>query len=506
MVTTEFLVVFTIKNNCKGGIRLLSYKLSLKKVLLYLREVREMIKLEQEAKRYIEKFQLIEQGDRIIVGCSGGVDSIVLLHFLSEFSKVMDFKVAAIHVNHMLRGEEADEDRRFVEEFCLKRNVPIFAKDIPIPEIMEREQGNLQDICRRERYAYCMQVMQQNDYNKLAVAHHADDQMESILMAMVKGANEQGILGMPAKRSFYSKELIRPLLSVTRQEIEEYLQHFQLAFREDASNLKDSYMRNRFRHHVVPLLREENPKVAKSFQRFSEKQRMEDELLDNLAQEVLDECIIFQNELLIKLQIIPFQRHALALQRRAILLLLKYLYKDTIIAQSYPLWNAILSLVETTAGHGEISLSDGGVARRQYDILELYRKVPSVDVQQTHILQKNKWMPLKNGYRIGLFVAPLSFEISETAQYYPIESSSLPLTVRARQDGDRMRLVGMTNSKKVSRILIDAKIPQQSRDRWPVLVDANNCILSIPGLRNSHFLQNELRLIDGTVLIIDLEK
>ncbi|MBQ0140080.1 MAG: tRNA lysidine(34) synthetase TilS [Kurthia sp.] len=465
-----------------------------------------MIKLEQEAKHYIEKFQLIEQGDRIVVGCSGGVDSIVLLHFLSEFSKVMDFEVAAIHVNHMLRGEEADEDRKFVEKFCMERKIPLFAQDIPIPEIMEREQGNLQDVCRRERYAYCMQVMELNDYNKLAVAHHADDQMESILMALVKGANEQGILGMPAKRSFYSKELIRPLLSVTRQEIEMYLHHFQLTFREDASNHKDSYMRNRLRHHVVPLLREENTKVAKAFQRFSEKQRMEDELLDELAQKVLDECIIFQNETLVKLQIIPFQKHALALQRRAILLLLKYLYKDTIIAQSYPLWNAILSLVKTTAGHGEISLSDGGIARRQYDILELYRKAPDVDIQQTHILQKNTWISLKNGYRIGLFVAPLPLEVSTSAQYYTIDVSSLPLMLRARKNGDRMRLVGMTNNKKVSRILIDAKIPQQSREKWPVLVDANNCILSIPGLRNSHFLRNDLRLIDGTVLIIDLEE
>lgn len=465
-----------------------------------------MIKLEQEAKHYIGKFNLIEAGDRIAVGCSGGVDSIVLLHFLSEYSKVNNFDVAAIHVNHMLRGYEADGDRQFVEEFCKQREIPLFATNIPIPEILEQEQGNLQDICRRERYAYCMQVMELNDYNKLAVAHHADDQVESILMALIRGANEQGILGMPAKRSFHSKQLIRPLLSVTREEIEDYLQHFQLTYREDASNSKDAYMRNRLRHHVVPLLREENKKVAKAFQHFSEKQRMEDELLDNLARDVLKECIIFQDETLIKLHIVPFQKHALALQRRAILLLLKYLYKDTIIAQSYPLWTAILKLVKTTVGHGEITLSDGGVARRQYDVLELYRKAPSLAVQKPTILQQDTWFSLQNGYRIGLFTAASSPEVSEAAKYYSIESSSFPLTVRARKAGDRMRLVGMTNSKKVARILIDAKIPQQSRNSWPVLVDAKNCVLAIPGLRNSHFLQNDLRLIDGTVLIIDLEK
>lgn len=464
-----------------------------------------MIKFEREVKRYIETSLLIEPGDRVIVGCSGGVDSIVLLHFLNEYSKKSSFEVAAIHVNHMLRGAEAFEDRAFVESFCQQRQIPIFAEDIAIPEIIAKEQGNLQDICRRERYAYCLSVMEQEGYNKLAVAHHGDDQVESILMAMVRGSHDQGILGMPAKREFYTKELIRPFLSVTREEIEQYLDYYELSFREDGSNQKDSYMRNRMRHHVVPLLKDENKRIAKAFQHFSEKQRMEDLLLNDLANELLSKCDVKYDGNFVKMRIIPFQNQPLALQRRAILLLLKYLYKNTIVAQSYELWNAISTLVETTNGYSEISLPEGGIARRSYDILELERFASIEVVQKPITLEDNKWMLLANGYRVGLFSAKEIPEVTEVAKTYKIEPTRLPLVVRPRENGDRMQIVGMAGSKKVSRILIDAKIPQQLREQWLVLVDANQQILAIPGLRNSRFLENGACLVDGVVLIIDVE-
>lgn len=466
-----------------------------------------MIKLEHEAKQYIEKFELIQQGDRIAVGCSGGIDSIVLLHFLNEYSKRLHFEVVAIHVNHMLRGEEADGDRLFVEEFCRKLQIPLYAINIPIPEIFEEERGNLQDICRRERYNYFLQVMEQNECNKLAVAHHADDQVESILMALVRGSHEQGVLGMPAMREFYTKKIIRPLLSVTREEVEHYLQQYELTFREDASNKKDTYMRNRMRHHVVPLLKKENIKVATSFQHFSEKQREEDLYLNQLAEDALKQCVLETCEDFVKINVISFQKLPLTLQRRAVLLLLKYLYKDTIIAQSYALWNAILSLVKKVDGQNEINLPDGGVARRHYDILEVFRFKPSISREQlVRELPKNEWVSLSNGYKLGVFDSNLFTQVSPEAKYYNLASISLPLSLRTKREGDRMYIKGMTNSKKVSRIFIDAKIPQHSREQWPILVDAEEQIIAIPGLRLSKFLVEAERLIDGVVLIVDLEK
>lgn len=466
-----------------------------------------MNNLEKEAIRYIEKNDLIQASDRILVACSGGVDSMVLLHFLNELKKTVHFELAAVHVNHMLRGQAAAGDRKFVEQFCTDHHIQVFASNIDIPAILSQEKGNSQDICRRERYNYFLEVMVEHDFNKVAVAHHADDQVESILMALVRGAHEQGILGMPASRDFYNHQLIRPFLSVTRGDITNYLNAYALNFREDASNKKDSYMRNRMRHHVVPLLKDENSKIAASFQRFSEKERMEEELLVELTAKVFETTVVIESDQLIKLLIKPFLKQPLALQRRVILLLLKYLYKDAFIAQSYTLWTAILQLTMTIDGHKELSLPDGGIARRQYDELYLHRHREGQLFMEEQLLKINTWTNLPNEQRFGIFNDLSVQELSDNAKMYVISKSKVefPLSIRYRRDGDRIMLAGMTNYKRVSRIFIDAKIPMQDRREWPLIVDSNEEIIALPGLRvNSSCLQTEQESKD-TVLVIDVQ-
>lgn len=463
-----------------------------------------MVKFEQEVNEYIQTHALIQSGDRILVACSGGIDSIVLLHFLHTYQKHYAIDLAAVHVNHMLRGEASYEDRQFVEDFCKEREIPVFSTDIPISEILKRENGNLQDTCRRERYHYFEQVMKQHHYNKLAVAHHADDQMETVLMALIKGAHIQGVLGMSAEKSWRSFKIIRPFLSVTREQLVAYLNSQSLMYREDASNAKDDYLRNRIRHHVVPFMKKENPQVAAAFQYFTEKEQAEDVYLNEQAESVLKQCEIQKNDDEIYLRILPFQKQSLALQRRAILLLLKYLYKDTIVAQSHALWTAILELIQKTDGHNEISLPLGGRAIRTYDVLVLTKRPQVQQVVQPLQLQLGEWVTLINGCKIGVFQKSSAPQVSKYVKSYILSTHQLPLTIRTKEVGDRMYLPGVNGSKKVSRILIDAKIPQSKRSTWPILVDAKNQILAILDLRVSRLLQDDMRSIDdGVVLMID---
>ncbi|GEK34498.1 tRNA lysidine(34) synthetase TilS [Kurthia sibirica] len=466
-----------------------------------------MTNLERQAASYIEKNNLLMPTDRILVACSGGVDSIVLLHYLNELKKTANFDIAAVHVNHMLRGQAADGDRQFVERFCAEHAIQIFAANIEIPAIHAEEKGNLQDVCRRERYKYFMEIMIEEGFNKVAVAHHADDQIESILMALVRGSHEQGVLGMPAQRDFYGQQLIRPFLSVTRQDIMDYLTNYQLDYREDASNKKDSYTRNRLRHHVVPLLREENSKIAVAFQRFSEKERMEEVVLEDLTKAVFNELIVVESDNMMTLSIIPFQKQPLALQRRVILLLLKYLYKDTIIAQSYTLWTAILQLTTTIDGHKELSLPDGGVAQRQYDVLYVYRRRPLLKEVEQHVLAMDRWYLLPNGQRYGIFHDMTTQTYSDEAKFYALSHPKLkhPLTRRSKNDGDRMQLAGMGNYKKVSRIFIDAKVPLQDRIEWPLIVDSNDEIIALPGLRVSSLCTQVHSSSKGAIMIVDVQ-
>ena len=135
---------------------------------------------------YIQNYQLISSRDRLLVACSGGADSIALLTFLNQQKDFLGIEIGCIHANHGLRGEESDEDERFVEVLCHNLNISFHRKKLPINDILIRENGNLQDICRRERYHFFEEVMKKSKYNKLAVAHHADDQVESVLMGLTR--------------------------------------------------------------------------------------------------------------------------------------------------------------------------------------------------------------------------------------------------------------------------------------------------------------------------------
>ena len=275
-------------------------------------------------------------------------------------------------------------------------------------------------------------------------------------------------------------------------------------YREDASNAKDDYLRNRIRHHVVPFMKKENPQVAAAFQYFTEKEQAEDVYLNEQAESVLKQCEIQKSDDEIYLRILPFQKQSLALQRRAILLLLKYLYKDTIVAQSHALWTAILELIQKTDGHNEISLPLGGRAIRTYDVLVLTKRPQVQQVVQPFQLQLDEWVTLINGCKVGIFQKNSAPQVSKYVKSYILSTQQLPLTIRTKEVGDRMYLPGVNGSKKVSRILIDAKIPQSKRSTWPILVDAKNQILAILDLRVSRLLQDDMRSIDdGVVLMID---
>lgn len=466
-----------------------------------------MTKLEQKVYEYIQQYELCHAGDRLLVACSAGADSMALLHFLYREQERLGVSVAAVHVNHMLRGEDADGDRLFVESFCKERDIPVYATDIPIPAILEAEQGNMQAVCRRERYAYFKEAMLESKSSKLVVAHQADDQIESILMALIRGSYDAGIQGIIRRRPFANGEMIRPFLSITRADILDYLQTYNQGYREDSSNKKDSYTRNRMRHHVVPLLRNENPKIAEAFIHFTEKTQADEELLQSLAEKALQDVLVEKQRDLWKININAFQNKPLALQRRIILLLLKYLYKDTIIIQSYTLWNAILKLIQTTDGNATIDLPKGAKAVRQYDELILTMKKVNTIQPVSTTLQFGQWMELPNNLRIytGKADEEIPSDISSHAKSYFVNTTcfALPLHIRGRMDGDRIQLFGANIQKRISRLFIDEKIPMALREEWPIIVTNDNEVIAVPGLRVSSYFSNSKRLNDDMIFIID---
>lgn len=443
--------------------------------------------LEHQVLAYIKQHQLITSGDKLLVAVSGGVDSMALLSFFYKFQSYFEIELFVAHVDHMLRGDASAGDRVFVEQTCAKWNIPVFSCAIPIAEYIKREGGNSQAVCRRERYHFFEKVMVEQEINKLVTAHHADDQLESMLMALTKASSLNGLKGIMPKRPFLNYFVIRPFLAVTKSDIGEYLHTEGQTYREDASNEKDAYTRNRFRHYVVPFLKKENPLISQHVVQLADQLTEDDRYLMQLAEVRFSTLFEEMRGNCYKVVISDFQSEPLALQRRLILILLKYLYNDSNVIQSYALCTTILKLFDTAVGSSSVDLPNGYVARQQYDEI-IFEENQQMHQMTGQTLTLNEWSE----------VGELRVYIGELAQcdnsllamykpyYFTASAVQFPLVVRAREEGDRIALSGMQQKKKVARIFIDEKIPLVKRAHWPLLVDANNELLAVMAIRVSN--------------------
>lgn len=463
--------------------------------------------LERKVIHYIHELKMIEPGERLLVAVSGGMDSMALLHFLYKYRSQLNIEVFVVHVDHMLRGEQSEGDRHFVETFCRERDITVFSRAIPIPNILAEEAGNLQAVCRRERYGYFEEIMATHNIRKLVTAHHADDQLESVLMALTKGAIMKGIQGIRAIRVFAEVgTVVRPFLAVTKDEIEQYLAVQGIPYREDASNTKDDYMRNRLRHHVLPLLIAENELVSAHAVHLTKHLQEDADYLMEQAELIFPSVVFKSSENTYIMEIKAFQKVPLALQKRIILILLNYLYQNSNTTQSYALRTSILKLCETTNGSAEIYLPEGFKAVRSYHRLTIFQPKDIERDITLHEVPLQQWMDLGNGFRlyIGQCTEIFDHQQNDNMQVYFFSSQELvlPLFIRGRQEGDRIFLKGMNKPKRLSRLFIDEKIPVNLRDSIPVLTLRNNEVVAVIGVRVSKYFSTKKQMKDDMMLMI----
>ena len=238
-----------------------------------------------KARRDCARLGLLEKGDSVIAALSGGADSVALLHFLISVKEQYDLTIHAAHLNHGIRGEEAQRDESFCKILCEKYNVPFHLRRRDIPALA-RARGVSEELCgREERYAFFEELAEPLNA-KIALAHTASDNAETLLFNLSRGASLGGAAAIPQRRG----NIIRPLLSCTRAEIEAYCAANGLEYVTDSSNLSDDYTRNRIRHHVIPVLRELNPELESAMLRFSRDAAEVKAYLTRQAQRALEEA------------------------------------------------------------------------------------------------------------------------------------------------------------------------------------------------------------------------
>lgn len=436
-----------------------------------------------KVKKYIDKYQLIQRGDRLLLACSGGADSVAAVLTFHELKEIYNLKLGIVHTDHQLRGAESAEDMYFVEQLAIRLDVSFYGTTLEVPSRVEAEGGNVQVICREERYAYFDTVMKQENFDKLVFGHHADDQIETIIMSLVRGTLASSLTGIPITRPFSNGSIIRPFLCVTKEEILDYVQFQKQSFRHDPSNDKHTYTRNRLRHTVVPLLRQENVHVADSIRTLVEKQQQDDLFLQTLAKEKFDQLVTVKSKSSFFMDSKQFGEIPVALQRRVILILLKYLYDSSSTLLNNRLIESVLTACNEQDGNTVIHLPKDFSLIRHYSQIQ-FSSTPLKSLPiQSQIIDEDCWVEVGTGYSIYL-TRNLNEQIpSDEKWFIQLDSDSLPLSIRTRIEGDRIHLKGMSTPKKVSRLFIDEKISSEKREGWPILISAKNDIMAVIGLR-----------------------
>lgn len=396
---------------------------------------------------------LIDNRDKILCGLSGGADSIFLVYQLKMLEKEYDIKVFACHLNHETRGLESLRDCNFSKEFCEKIDVPFYYESINISENFDKTLG-FEASARKIRYDFFSRALSNFDANKIATAHNADDNLETILMNISRGTGLRGLLGIPKSRD----NIIRPILEVSREEIEKFLSEKNISYIIDSSNLTDCYSRNKIRHHCVPILNEINKatiynatkmcKNLKNDYNFIEKYLEID--YNRIVREKCDNFFIDKQEFLDIHTAISFR-------------ILEKILKNFDIALSFDKFNKILMLCNSKNPSASLEIYKNIEIKRNYNDLVICKRIKLEKDFAILVSEDNITITTNN---FGKLYCEYFMDFNK------IDFDSL--YVKTREENDVFKFAN--HSKSLKKMFIDNKIPRQMRDFIPILCDKNGIV------------------------------
>ena len=446
---------------------------------------------------------LVRSGDKVVVGVSGGADSIALLQTLYEFSQLKNFQLVVAHINHMARGKDAFDDARFVRDMADKLQLPFFLKEVDVQEERLKLKTSFQDAGRIIRYRFLNETLAAVEGDKIALGHTADDQVETILINIVRGSGLKGLAGIPQVRG----NIVRPFLQIYRKEIETYLEEKRIAYRNDSSNSENKYLRNRIRHELIPHLESFNPGIKKNLTEMSGIAEEDDFLLSQMTLDVFNQKFQIQKGIVDD----DFRLHPLALRKRLVRETFNRITGDMQGITAYHV-QQILNLFDFPKTGKVLNIPRGVEVSCTYGSMKFERKnekpaestkknesyltailipgiteIPEGQIQlQTQILDK------KQGFS----------SINQHLQaFLDLDKTGISIIARFFRAGDRFCPLGMSGSKKLKSFFIDRKVPREMRHRIPILTNDQGDIIWVYGER----ISNSYRVTDKTKRILFLQ-
>ena len=284
--------------------------------------------MKQKVIETIRKYNLIEDGDKIVLGVSGGPDSISMLNILKEIkdAQIIKFEIYVAHINHMIR-KEAIDDEKYVEDYCNRNNIKCYIKRIDVVKIANDKKMGTEEAGRNVRYDFFEEILKDTDSNKIAIAHNKNDKIETIIMHLLRGSGLSGLKGIEPIRD---NKFIRPLIECERSEIEQYCEENKLNPRIDKTNFENEYTRNKIRNIVIPYIKQEfNPNILQTLSRLSEVVTEEVEYVDKQTQKIYQQILIEKTDKQISLNLKKFNEQEKIIKSQLILLATKQLMGST---------------------------------------------------------------------------------------------------------------------------------------------------------------------------------
>lgn len=461
----------------------------------------EMNGLFKKAEKTVKKYNMLSKGDKVLIGVSGGSDSVFLLYFLYSVREKYSLSLHVAHLNHGFR-KEAEREADFVKGLAKSLGISCTIKKIDIPFFAKKRKLSKQEAAREVRYSFFIGVAERIGANKIAVGHTADDQAETFIMRMIRGSGTKGMAGIHPCPLFTIHDsrftvIIRPLIESGRREIIDCLKKNRIPFVKDPSNLSNAYLRNRIRNRLIPYLEKNyNPRVKETFVRSADILRGEDCFLEDYAKKILLKLLRLRGKGRIEISLLPFLKLDRAIKRRVLRIIIEELKGDIKGFSMNHIDEVIDSIVPGRTGRG-INLPKGVVVERDYDLFSIYLKDSGLKTPD----RRKYDVAIPGVTAIPEFGLTIYTEIKESPEdlgngkiqaAFDLDNIHDKIEVRCRKEGDSFFPFGMGGkSKKLKRYFIDEKVRREERNRVPILVSGDDIIWVVGYRQDDRFKVNK---------------
>lgn len=441
----------------------------------------------------LKKYNMLTQGEKVVLGVSGGADSIAMLYTLNE---LIDYGLELIvaHLNHGIRGDEASRDANFVKETAKSLGLTYAYGEVDTLKYKDEHGLSVEDAARTLRYKFFDQVIGKHYATKLATAHTLDDQAETVLMRLIRGSGSKGLSGIPP----VSNQIIRPLIDTSRSEIEEYLKSKGIKWVEDSTNKSDEFLRNKIRHELIVQLEQYNPQIKETLSRTSDILRSEEEFISSEALKYFENVFSLNGSELVgdlknyRSIAKPLRFSLLRAAIEKINLSLKNISSVHIVSAD--------DFLLSEAASGEIEFPDETVIIKGYDTF-LATKKSELEHEFSYLIQsEGKWGFPELEVEVSILNSDTLDENDESVAYFDSKAVELPIEVRNFKPGDRFCPLGMVDSKKLQDYFTDIKLPKFLRSRVPIFITKGE-IMWLGGIR----VDNRFKVINRETEVLKMK-